>query len=120
MVWGLPDGTGGDTFFVDWQYYTCGPGTSLRGNTWFEVTKGNLPYIVAQGDTWITQTPCCGAKRYGESGRSSQIGYPNNGQEYYVQEAFTQALPNPPQWGCNWINLPQLHFSSDYNCGDMQ
>jgi hypothetical protein len=113
------DGYGNHTVFDDWQYYTCGPGTSLQDSTWFEVVEGTIPSIRAQADTWITQSFPGGA-RYGETGRSSLINYPNDGKQYYIQTAFTQALPDPPQWGCNWINLPNLYYSHDYTCGDMQ
>lgn len=105
--------------FYDWQYFTC-EYPNLRDDTWFEVSSGgNVPWIVAQGDTWLTQLPQSGGKRYGETGRSSQIAYPNNGMQYYVQEALYQQWLTPV-YGCNWVNWPNIGVSADYNCWDMQ
>ncbi len=107
--------SGISNFFGDRQYYTCSY-PNLVDDTWFEVTSGgNVPYIVAQGDTWITQLPQPGGTRYGETGRSNQVAYPNNGVEYFVQEAYVQ-VDLGPAYGCNWVNWPKLGQSHDYTC----
>jgi hypothetical protein len=76
-------------------------------------------YIDAQGDTWLTQVPHSGGTRYGETGRSSVISYPNNGKQYFVQEALYQTWL-APIYGCNWVNFPSYGVSYDYNCANMQ
>ena len=115
----VPFGFSGFTnTFYDDQYYTC-QYPNLEDDTWFKLSSGTAAYIVAQGDTWLTQQPYPGGQRYGETGRSSQIAYPNNDQAYFIQEALYQTWL-APIYGCNWVNFPFNGGTHDYNCGNMR
>lgn len=104
--------------FTNFQQYDCYQWSSMDDVTYFAVGSGNTAYIVAQGDTWLTQNPYPGGERRGETGRSNQVAYPDNGQYYRVQAAIIMYYLTP-MYGCNWVNWPQLGFSMDYNCSNM-
>ena len=107
---------GAGNYFHVRSDYSCSSGSA---NVTYFAATGTVKYIAAQGDTWLTNLPRSGGTRYGETGRSSVIGYPTNDYYYYVQVAsYSQVFS--PEWGCMWYNLPDYFISVDYNCADME
>jgi hypothetical protein len=88
-------------------------------NTWMQwCAPTTKPYTIVNADSWQTQQPWPGGRRYAESGRRGQVGIPDDCSWHYM--TTSDVMLSDPQWACAWYDWVSYGVANDFVCDFIQ